>query len=82
MGVSSRGFESQSASVTSKNDTKHIKLQDADHERDANQPNPPRAQYATYPANKQDKEEVACVGMNRNLKQSLQHGGVHYPAER
>ncbi|GFX46407.1 hypothetical protein TNCV_238691 [Trichonephila clavipes] len=37
---------------------------------------------ATYPANKQAKEEVACVGLNRSLEQALQHVGVHYPAER
>ncbi|GFV76629.1 hypothetical protein TNCV_4728491 [Trichonephila clavipes] len=41
-----------------------------------------RAQYVTYPAIKQVKEEVACVGMNRSLEQSLQHVGVHYPAGR
>ncbi|GFW21762.1 hypothetical protein TNCV_2529602 [Trichonephila clavipes] len=37
---------------------------------------------ATYEPNKQAKEEVACVGLNRNLEQPLQHVGVHYPAER
>ncbi|GFW19607.1 hypothetical protein TNCV_1604991 [Trichonephila clavipes] len=36
---------------------------------------------ARYPANKQTKEEVACVG-NRSLGQSLQLVGVHYLAER
>ncbi|GFV50699.1 uncharacterized protein TNCV_2213621 [Trichonephila clavipes] len=36
----------------------------------------------TYPANKQAKGEVACVGLNRSLEQSLQHVGVYYPAER
>ncbi|GFW36656.1 hypothetical protein TNCV_1956561 [Trichonephila clavipes] len=30
----------------------------------------------------QAKEEVACVGLNIRLEQSLQHVGVHYPAER
>ncbi|GFT60397.1 uncharacterized protein TNCV_4971641 [Trichonephila clavipes] len=35
-----------------------------------------------YPENKQAKEEVAYVGLNRTLEQSLQHVGVHYPAER
>ncbi|PRD35158.1 UNVERIFIED_CONTAM: hypothetical protein NCL1_12441 [Trichonephila clavipes] len=59
-----------------------LKLQDVDHERDADQPNPPRAQWATYPSNKQTKEEVACVGLNKSHEQSLQHVGVHYPAER
>ncbi|GFY23089.1 hypothetical protein TNCV_3763291 [Trichonephila clavipes] len=44
--------------------------------------NPTRAQYTSYPANKQAKEEVACAGLNRSLGQSLQHLGVHYPAER
>ncbi|GFW04844.1 uncharacterized protein TNCV_4880791 [Trichonephila clavipes] len=57
-------------------------LVDADHERDTDQTNPTRAQQATYPTNKQDKEEVACVGLSRSLEQSLQHVGVHYPAER
>ncbi|GFV95872.1 hypothetical protein TNCV_1729221 [Trichonephila clavipes] len=37
---------------------------------------------ATYPANKKAKEEVVCAGLNRNVEQSLQHVGVHYPAER
>ncbi|GFW87188.1 uncharacterized protein TNCV_5125421 [Trichonephila clavipes] len=59
-----------------------LKLQDADHERDANQPNPTHARKVTYPANKQAKEEVACVGLNRSLKQSSKHVGVHYPSER
>ncbi|GFV23755.1 hypothetical protein TNCV_959491 [Trichonephila clavipes] len=36
----------------------------------------------TYPANKLAKEEVACVGLNRSLEESLQHVGVHYPAEK
>ncbi|GFY05693.1 uncharacterized protein TNCV_4403601 [Trichonephila clavipes] len=58
-----------------------LKLQHADHLRDADQLNPPCAQQPTYPANKQSKEEVACVGLNRSLEQSLQHMGVHYPAE-
>ncbi|GFX06991.1 hypothetical protein TNCV_1555941 [Trichonephila clavipes] len=31
-----------------------------------------------YPAN---KEEVARVALKRNLEQSLQHVGVHYPTE-
>ncbi|PRD20770.1 UNVERIFIED_CONTAM: hypothetical protein NCL1_53670 [Trichonephila clavipes] len=33
-------------------------------------------------ANKQVKEEVACVGLNRSLEQSFQHVDMHYPAER
>ncbi|GFU22093.1 hypothetical protein TNCV_4300741 [Trichonephila clavipes] len=37
---------------------------------------------ATYPVNKQSKEEVAYAGLNRSLEQSLRHVGVHYPAER
>ncbi|GFY25375.1 hypothetical protein TNCV_2484951 [Trichonephila clavipes] len=36
----------------------------------------------TYPANKQTKEEVARVGLNKSLEHSLQHVGVHYPAQR
>ena len=40
------------------------------------------AQYATHPANKQAKEEVVCVGLNRRLEQSLKHVGMHYPAGR
>ncbi|GFT77520.1 hypothetical protein TNCV_304451 [Trichonephila clavipes] len=28
------------------------------------------------------KEKLACVGMNSSLEPSLQHVGVHYPAER
>ncbi|GFS70071.1 hypothetical protein TNCV_748391 [Trichonephila clavipes] len=40
----------------------HLKLQDTDHELDANQPYPTRAQQAIYPVNKQVKEDVACVG--------------------
>ncbi|GFW99200.1 uncharacterized protein TNCV_3009681 [Trichonephila clavipes] len=32
--------------------------------------------------NKQAKEEVACIELNRSLEQSLQHVDVHYPAER
>ena len=59
-----------------------LKLQDKDHERDADQPNPTRAKQTTYPANKQAKKEVACVGLNKSLKQSLQHVDVHYSAER
>ncbi|PRD21139.1 UNVERIFIED_CONTAM: hypothetical protein NCL1_52671 [Trichonephila clavipes] len=47
-------------------------LQDMDHEQDADQPNPTRAQYVTNTANKQVKEEVACIGMNKSLEQSLQ----------
>ncbi|GFW33904.1 hypothetical protein TNCV_3589891 [Trichonephila clavipes] len=38
-------------------------------------------QYATYPANKQAKEEVACVGLKRSLE-FVQHMGVEYPVER
>ncbi|PRD30010.1 UNVERIFIED_CONTAM: hypothetical protein NCL1_27695 [Trichonephila clavipes] len=49
-----------------------------DHEQNADQPNP----TPTHPANKQAKEEVACVRLNRRLGQSLQHVGVYYPAER
>ncbi|GFV53900.1 uncharacterized protein TNCV_166671 [Trichonephila clavipes] len=56
-----------------------LKLQD---ERDEDQPNLTRAQKTTYPANKQAKEEVACVGRNRSLQRSLQHMRVRYPAER
>ncbi|GFX37247.1 uncharacterized protein TNCV_995221 [Trichonephila clavipes] len=42
--------------------------------------------YPTCPignisGDKQVKEEVACVGLNRSLEQSLQHVGMHYPAE-
>ncbi|GFV55303.1 uncharacterized protein TNCV_5010501 [Trichonephila clavipes] len=59
-----------------------LKLQDADHERDADQPNLTRVQWATYPTNNQAEEKVACVGLNRSLEQSLQHVGVHYPAKR
>ena len=40
------------------------------------------AQKATYLVKKQAKEEVALVGLNRSLKQSLQDVDVHYPAER
>ena len=47
-------------------------------ERDADQPNRRSTHYATYEMNKQAKEEVACVGQNRLLKQSLQN----YPSER
>ncbi|GFX88842.1 uncharacterized protein TNCV_2575491 [Trichonephila clavipes] len=59
-----------------------LKLKDADQERDANQPNPTRSQWATYPANKPAMEEVACVGLNRSLGQSLEHLGMYYPIER
>ncbi|GFU34106.1 uncharacterized protein TNCV_3199101 [Trichonephila clavipes] len=31
---------------------------------------------------KQDKEGIASVGLNRSIEQSLQHVDVHYPAER
>ncbi|GFW83057.1 uncharacterized protein TNCV_4604841 [Trichonephila clavipes] len=55
---------------------------DADHERDANQPNLTRVQWATYPANKQAKEEVACVGLDISLEQSFQNVDMHYPADR
>ncbi|GFY14408.1 hypothetical protein TNCV_1021731 [Trichonephila clavipes] len=41
----------------------------------------PTSQLATYPVNKQAEEKVACVGLNKSLVQSLQHVGVHYPAE-
>ena len=41
-----------------------LKLQDADHEQDADQPYPTRGQQATYPENKQTIEEVACFGLN------------------
>ncbi|GFW90232.1 uncharacterized protein TNCV_2120991 [Trichonephila clavipes] len=58
-----------------------LKLRDTNHKREADQPNPTHAEWATYSANKQAKE-VSCVELNRNLKQSLQHVGVHYPAER
>ena len=40
-----------------------LKLQDADYERDADQPNPTYAQYATDPANKQAKEDIARAGL-------------------
>ncbi|GFX49485.1 hypothetical protein TNCV_4901271 [Trichonephila clavipes] len=48
-------------------------LQYADRERGADQPNTSRAQLTTYPVNLQAKEEVACVGLNRNREESLQH---------
>ena len=35
-----------------------------------------------YPANKQAKEKVACLGLNRSLEPSLQHTGMQYSAER
>ncbi|GFX87174.1 hypothetical protein TNCV_2059451 [Trichonephila clavipes] len=38
------------------------------------------AQKATYPENKQAKEEE--VGLNRSLEQSLQHVDMQYPAKR
>ena len=41
-----------------------LKLEDADHEREVDQPNPPRAQQATYSSTKQVKKNVACVGLN------------------
>ncbi|GFU91261.1 hypothetical protein TNCV_4925911 [Trichonephila clavipes] len=56
--------------------------EDASYERDAGKPKSTRAQYVTYPAKKQAKEEVAFVGLNRSLEQSSQHVSVHYPAER
>ncbi|PRD27031.1 UNVERIFIED_CONTAM: hypothetical protein NCL1_36449 [Trichonephila clavipes] len=59
-----------------------LKRQDADHERDADQPNPTCAQSVTYPVKKQANEEVVCVGLNRSLEQSLQHVGMHYSARR
>ncbi|GFW12627.1 hypothetical protein TNCV_818791 [Trichonephila clavipes] len=59
-----------------------LKLQYANPKRDTDQPIPTRAQEATYPANKQAKEEVACVGLIRSLEQFLRHMSVHYPAER
>ena len=58
-----------------------LKLQDADPERDAYQPNLTSAQLATLPANKQTKEKVPCVGLNSSLEQFLQRVGMHYPAE-
>ena len=45
-----------------------LKLQDADHVRDADQTNATRAQQATYLMNKQAKEEVLSVDLNRNLE--------------
>ena len=59
-----------------------LKLQEADHERNAKQLNLTRALQGTYPTNKQTMEKVSCVMLNRSIKQSLQHMGVHYPAER
>ncbi|GFX41654.1 hypothetical protein TNCV_3110501 [Trichonephila clavipes] len=38
--------------------------------------------FVTYPANKQAKEEVAFVELNRSLEQSLQHLDVHCPVEK
>ncbi|GFY06093.1 hypothetical protein TNCV_3107721 [Trichonephila clavipes] len=55
---------------------------EADRERDANQPNPNRAQKVTYPAYEQVKEEIACDVLNRSLDLPLQQVGVHYTAER
>ncbi|GFX51329.1 hypothetical protein TNCV_3102621 [Trichonephila clavipes] len=52
---------------------KPVELQDTDHEQDADQPNPTCPQKTTYPANRQAKEEVACVELHRSLEQSLQH---------
>ncbi|GFV17579.1 hypothetical protein TNCV_4406171 [Trichonephila clavipes] len=45
-------------------------------QRDADHPNPTRAPWVTYSANKQAKEEIACVGLNRSLEQALEHMGV------
>ncbi|GFX12771.1 uncharacterized protein TNCV_3437451 [Trichonephila clavipes] len=59
-----------------------LKLQDADHERDADKLKSKLAQYAIYPANKWAKKDVACVGMNRIFELSLQNICVHYAAER
>ena len=59
-----------------------LKLKDVNHKGDTNQTNPTRAQYVTYQVNKQAKEEVACVGLNRSLEQPLQHMGMQYPGER
>ena len=59
-----------------------LKLQDADHEQDAEQPNPTRKKLATYPGNKQTKDEIACVGLNTSLEQTLKDVGVHYSAKR
>ena len=56
-----------------------LKLQDANHEQDTDQP---KLTCATDLADKQAKKGVACVGLNKNLVQSLQHVSVHYPAER
>ena len=38
---------------------RHLKLKDADHEREANQPNLTRALLAIYPTSKEAKEKVA-----------------------
>ena len=59
-----------------------LKLQEADHKQDADKLNPTHAQQATYTANKQSKEEVGCIELNRNFEQPLQHVGMHYAAER
>ena len=59
-----------------------LKLPEADHERDADEPNSTRTKWTTYPTNKQAKEEIACVGLDRSLEQCLQHVGLHYSAER
>ncbi|GFS85247.1 hypothetical protein TNCV_75121 [Trichonephila clavipes] len=55
-----------------------LKMQDADHERDADQPNSTQAPYS---ANKLAMEEDACAALTRSLEKSLQRVGVHYPAE-
>ncbi|GFU25840.1 hypothetical protein TNCV_5103861 [Trichonephila clavipes] len=57
---------------------------DEDHERDADHPNSTLIPHKShkYSVDKQAKEEVAGVGLNRSLEQSLQHVGVHYPSER
>ncbi|GFU96825.1 uncharacterized protein TNCV_5092991 [Trichonephila clavipes] len=58
-----------------------LELQDADHERDTNQTNLTRDQYATYPANKLAKEKVASDGLHKCLEQSLQHVDLSYLSE-
>ena len=58
-----------------------LKLQDADHEQDVDQPNPICAQQAIYEANKEEKE-VAYVWLNISIKQSLRPVDVHYSTNR
>ena len=52
-----------------------LKLQNANHEGAADQRNLTHAQEATYPANKQAKEEVANVGLSSSVEQSVENDG-------